>query len=387
MALTHSSKVATDGLVFYYDMANIQKSFTGPPTTNLNSSLTYTQSWNNSGLATWSADDQSIPRLFSNHPVSSMTKDTEGNSHIGLGNAVLSTSTTYAVSIYCYIPSNNGLALTGTVPYMRTFPSNISKGGLTYNGNSDWNQWPRNTWVRSTGTFFNGTDTSMYISCYLNTATNKIGFTAPQFEAQSFATTYVNGTRSSTQALRDLTGRNTVTTNSLTYDSNEIFRFNGISDYINLGTSIQLSDNLSLSVWHKNPNTGFIVDQGDIGTDPNGCLEWTNYGLSLASNNLSGVIDSTTVSSLNTAQWNNVVCTFKSGQVNFYLNGNLTLTTTTSFTSFSPQGHILKIGRRAFSTSSIFSGTIGAVQIYNNKILTADEVRQNFNALRGRYGI
>jgi hypothetical protein len=208
-----------------------------------------------------------------------------------------------------------------------------------------------------------------------------------QLEAKSTATTFTSTTRSATQSVLDLTGRTTVTVSSLNYASDGTFSFNGISDYINLGTSIQLSDNLSLSVWHKNPNTGFIIDQGNIDTDPTGCLEWTNYGLSLGSNNLSGVIDSTTVSSLNTAIWNNVVCTFNNGQVNFYLNGNLTSTTTTSFTSFLPQGQILKIGRRAFNTSSIFSGIIGAVQIYNNKVLTAAEVQQNFNALRGRYGI
>jgi hypothetical protein len=386
MALTHSPKVATDGLVLYYDMANIQKSFTGPPTTNLNSSLTYTQSWNNSGLATWSADDQSIPRLFSDHPVSSMTKDTEGNSHIGLGNAVLSTSTTYAVSIYCYIPSNNGLALTGSVPYMRTFPSNISKGNLTYNGNSDWNQWPRNTWIRSTGTFFNGTDTSMYISCYLNTATNKIGFTAPQFEAQSFTTTYVNGARSSTQSLKDLTGRNTITSNSLTYDSDSIFRFNGSSNYLTVASAGTYSS-YSIELWVK---MNSLSGQQRLFSTPGGgtfTVRWNGSDFDFHYNPSDGSPPSTVTSptglTFSTSTYYNLVAT--NGPFNgalFYVNGLLRGT-----------------GERAIDLSSSpwYFGVDRTLTLWSNcmlpsakvysKELSATEVQQNFNALRGRYGI
>jgi hypothetical protein len=54
-------------------------------------------------------------------------------------------------------------------------------------------------------------------------------------------------------------------------------------------------------------------------------------------------------------------------------------------TAFLPSG-ILKIGRRALNTTVIMSGTLSVVKIYN-KVLSADEVAQNFNALRGRYGI
>jgi len=39
------------------------------------------------------------------------------------------------------------------------------------------------------------------------------------------------------------------------------------------------------------------------------------------------------------------------------------------------------------SWSSKFVGSIDALLIYNGKALTAAEVRQNFNATRGRFGI
>jgi hypothetical protein len=38
------------------------------------------------------------------------------------------------------------------------------------------------------------------------------------------------------------------------------------------------------------------------------------------------------------------------------------------------------------SEGAFFNGNVGNVQIYN-RALSATEVQQNFNALRGRYGI
>lgn len=73
---------------------------------------------------------------------------------------------------------------------------------------------------------------------------------------------------------------------------------------------------------------------------------------------------------------------------NIYLNGelqnknvvsdNLTDTTISNVTTY--------IGYRRPITNGPFNGNIAAIQIYN-KELTAQEIKQNFNALRGRYGI
>jgi hypothetical protein len=158
--------------------------------------------------------------------------------------------------------------------------------------------------------------------------------------------------------------------------------FDSVDDYVDLGSAIQLSNNFTLSSWFIDSNGGFILDQGNPGGDPTGCMEWTTNGLALNSNNISSVAANGTV---NTAVWNNVVCSFASGQVTFYINGVLDSVKTASWTSFSPSG-ILKIGRRAFNNSSKFSGRISNVTIYN-RVLTSTEVQQNFSSLRGRYGI
>lgn len=160
------------------------------------------------------------------------------------------------------------------------------------------------------------------------------------------------------------------------------FSFDGTDDYINCGSAIQLSNNFTLSIWLLNPNGGFLIDQGDLGNDPTGCLEW--FGHVLQFNNLTtGVSANFAYSVLQNGQWNNVVTTFSSRTTGFFINGQLDSYKFTGTTTFTPAG-ILKIGRRAFSTSSIYSGGIGPVQIYNRP-LTPAEVLQNYNAVKTRF--
>lgn len=160
------------------------------------------------------------------------------------------------------------------------------------------------------------------------------------------------------------------------------FNFDGTDDYINCGSGVQLSNNFTLSIWLLNPNGGFLIDQGNIGNDPTGCLEW--FGSTLQFNNLTtGVSANFAYSVLQNGQWNNVVTTFSSRTTGFFINGQLDSYKFTGTTTFTPTG-ILKIGRRAFSTSSIYSGGIGPVMIYNRP-LTPAEVLQNYNAVKTRF--
>ncbi len=67
-----------------------------------------------------------------------------------------------------------------------------------------------------------------------------------------------------------------------------------------------------------------------------------------------------------------------------YLNGTQTATGTNSSTVAA--SYRLEIAHYGQGTN-YFAGNISDTKIYNNKGLTASEVRQNFNALRGRYNI
>lgn len=172
-------------------------------------------------------------------------------------------------------------------------------------------------------------------------------------------------------------GVSIITSSKLTYLS-----FDGTDDYVSCGSAIQLSNNFTLSIWLLNPNEGYLIDQGDIGNDPTGCLEW--FGSDLRFNNLvTGVSANFAYSALQNGLWNNVVTTFSSRTTGFFINGQLDSYKFTGTTTFTPTG-LLKIGRRAYSTSAIYSGGIGPVMIYNRP-LSPVEVLQNYNAVKTRF--
>ena len=71
-----------------------------------------------------------------------------------------------------------------------------------------------------------------------------------------------------------------------------------------------------------------------------------------------------------------------------YINGvNRAFDTSGSANLNIPANSTLNIGRDGGRTTAYFNGRISNFKIYNNKTLSAAEVQQNFNALRGRYGI
>jgi hypothetical protein len=85
--------------------------------------------------------------------------------------------------------------------------------------------------------------------------------------------------------------------------------------------------------------------------------------------------------------------------VSFYVNGilsnngqtneNATGFTSTSATIPYTTNQRFRLGSRwaPLGTNSPSPGNIGLFQLYKNKKLSASEIQQNFNALRGRYGI
>jgi hypothetical protein len=70
-------------------------------------------------------------------------------------------------------------------------------------------------------------------------------------------------------------------------------------------------------------------------------------------------------------------------QYSLYINGILTSGPNTGGTQ-GPNG--ITIGRIGYATSEESTGRFGFLHVYN-RVMTADEIQQNFNALRGRFGI
>ena len=92
-------------------------------------------------------------------------------------------------------------------------------------------------------------------------------------------------------------------------------------------------------------------------------------------------------STLSVNKWSHLVATFDGYNMILYLNGTVlgTSGTTGSITNTTAVTNIGMLGPTPATTLN-FTGRISATRIYN-KALTATEVQQNFNAIRGRYGI
>jgi hypothetical protein len=79
--------------------------------------------------------------------------------------------------------------------------------------------------------------------------------------------------------------------------------------------------------------------------------------------------------------WNNIIVTANSSTITGYING--VAATITTGGSLGSQTNMVIGGR---DSNSYLNGNIAAVKIYN-KVLTQSEVTQNYNALKGRFGL
>jgi hypothetical protein len=246
-------------------------------------------------------------------------------------------------------------------------------------------------WQRYSMTF-TPTHTSCISYWFPSRGNMKVDLACIQFEQNSYGSQFVMGTRSNTQAIVDLTGNNTLTATSLTYASDNTFSFNGTSNYISCG---------NLGTFYPQGTVSFWMNAATITNYPNPFathFQGSNAGIrfeeSVLGNNFGVVIgnDAGTYSShlyiatgMTANTWYNITLTWIVGSniVVGYLNGvqvfneaqTLWATTMPSVT----------IGN-GFSATRYWNGKISATQIYN-RALSAAEVSQNFQALRGRYGL
>tara|TARA_R110002074_G_scaffold400447_1_gene595929 strand:- start:4 stop:1137 length:1134 start_codon:yes stop_codon:yes gene_type:complete len=376
-----------------YDTGN-RKSYVGEPTVNTAGTTGIANSWNNSGTAAWSSDDTNVSRLFTNLPVFSMDKLTAGNSHIGIGSTSATVSTEYTYSVYVWIPSSNSVNMAGNSPYFRPQPANAGVGSLTYDGSSAWGTWPRDQWVRVsiTATTQATNVTSAYISCYLDTAGDKIYFTAPQFEQKGHATPFVNGTRSATQGLIDRTNNTTIDISNASFDSNAQMTFDGTDDYINaaafdMGTPTGITlecfirfngslDSADRKVMHYNKTGGtnavFQLRKGD-----------SINRLMYQAHNGSQWYTMTDTDAVESDTWAHFMITHSGTSAIMYKNGVQSATATMGNLHWTNANNLL-IGYRA--NSEYWKGDISIMKIYD-RALTSAEVLQNFNAIKSRFGL
>jgi hypothetical protein len=160
--------------------------------------------------------------------------------------------------------------------------------------------------------------------------------------------------------------------------------FDGSNDYTNLSTvtSFSSSQPHTYSAWIF--PTAFALYRWiiDNGTSNQGTSLITNNSLvGFFYNGGSNFVTSNRSISANT--WNNVVAVYSGLSVGFYING--VYDTNKSVTSFAAGNVVPKIGSW-LTTNFFYAGRVSQTLIHN-RALTAQEVLQNYNTTKGRYGL
>jgi hypothetical protein len=374
MSVYAGPEVALNGLIFDFDIKNT-KSWKGAPTTNLAKNASNQIDWSVSNLT----QAVTLSTVTANEVYRITSTSATGTSfRIYFANAVLVNGSTYTVS------------------YKYRF---ISGGGATFRAN-DWcdtaitrvttNLGGGVFYETSTGTRATYDVTFRFLDLEISNNT-VVEIWDLQLELGSFATPYSsNQVRSNTESIYDLLGRNTLTASSLTYNSDNTFGFNGSSNYIIFPENTDFNtQTVSIEVWVKTNATtqnGFWFEKGTVNSQyalfqEGGSITWR------LTTNVSS-LTATTASYMNTSQYAQVVGTYTAGDRRIYVNGvqvasdalNYSIPTNASGCSIGAYGGFS--GGKAY----YYNGNIDVVKVYN-RALSATEVLQNFNALRGRYGI
>lgn len=177
--------------------------------------------------------------------------------------------------------------------------------------------------------------------------------------------------------------------------------FNGTSSVVNVNpTFFDTPTSLTVELWLRpglnQPNAGMnpLGYADTTGTNSGTGIMIHNGSNSVYSFTASGSVRSNlaTISSLNPGTWYQIVFTYDLSTTDFYGYRNSILNSiTTCYSTYNVGSNFrLAIGKDARYPDSSplrhYSGSIAIVKIYN-RALSSQEVQQNYNALKGRFGL
>ena len=209
-------------------------------------------------------------------------------------------------------------------------------------------------------------------------------------------------------AWRDLSGNgnNGTLVNGPTYSSGNggSLVFDGTNDYSEITNPATLrNQNFALSVWVNpavqtlaivsmidfdhggSPNQGWVLQSEDATTNRNFYLAWHD-GTTFQPTGGGGFGAGKGIQ-ITTSSWQNITYVKNGTSLLGYRNGIQVYTgTATNGNVNYINSRNLFIGRLVINSGREFKGNISNTQIYN-RALSASEISQNFQVLRGRYGV
>lgn len=202
----------------------------------------------------------------------------------------------------------------------------------------------------------------------------------------------------------DLGGVNNATlVNNPTYSSSQggNLTFNGSTNWGQISSFSPSRTSRTVEVWanfSSSNSTRWLISQNLSNNSP------VYFGFGIDSNNNMYLqagpnTHSLPLTAISTGVWYQLCVTISGGDttnvdIRFYLNSTFPIQTTSdsSASAYLPAGGNSWIIGGEYSTSQTpqfqngFTGAIGNIKMYD-RVLTQSEIKQNFNALRGRYGL
>jgi hypothetical protein len=184
-------------------------------------------------------------------------------------------------------------------------------------------------------------------------------------------------------AWNDISGNrnNSTLTNGPTFDSKNggSIVLDGVNDYGILNSTLDIGIVGSWSIWLNATTFGGVIIGSNI---PNYYMLY--YDSSIFYINYGGALGSRSSSPLSVGIWYNIAVTRNGNTHQIFLNGSPvggTLSITTANTS-----KFSIIGDERIPSVYPFRGKIASLSVYN-RVLTTTEITQNYNALKGRFGL
>ena len=200
---------------------------------------------------------------------------------------------------------------------------------------------------------------------------------------------YLSGSSGTTWTDTSGVGNNATLTNGPVYSNGAII-FDGADDYANVpytASKISFPDNnATVCVWFNSTpsgdNYGCLVTQRSSNNTGFQTYVYQNKFFADGGGVSAGVFSTTTVVK-GTTYFGCVVYDKTNSLLKLYVNGNYEAQV--SYTGNIQDTYPIRLGNGAFSDGP-YPGSIYSAQVYN-RALSQAEITQNFNALRGRYGI
>lgn len=191
----------------------------------------------------------------------------------------------------------------------------------------------------------------------------------------------------------DLSGNNNHATlyNSPAWSatSGGIFTFNGTNNYAqpSAGFANFTSGITVFSILNMGTASNFerIIDFGN-GAGIDNIIFYRNGTSDVMSFYIQGGPNTSATNMITNSVMAGYAMTFDNSTTNFYKNGSLFSSSSTVGTIPNITRNNCYIGRSNWGGDAYFESTMGILIVYN-RALTAAEIAQNFNALRGRFGI